>query len=135
MSNIMKTLTAAITLLFVTIMVSGCSQKAARVSVEGSVVFQGKPVDNATVIIRPEAGPEAGSVTDANGKFVIPKDCGPMAGKVQIMVEKFTDVQEKDHFGQTVTIPKPALPDGVQSKRIPFTLTNGRNTLKINLDE
>jgi hypothetical protein len=47
--------------------VSGCGSTA---PVEGSVTLDGQPLGNATVVFRPTGGgPEAGGLTDADGKF------------------------------------------------------------------
>jgi hypothetical protein len=120
--------------LLILILAAGCSKGAARVAVEGTVMFQGQPVADASVSIRPEAGPDAGAKTDANGKFSIPKNAGPMPGNVQVMVEKFTESEEKGGDGRLSTVFKPVLPEGVQGKLIPFTIKSGKNTLEIKLD-
>lgn len=119
----------------VCLLLSGCQRGIERCAVEGTVTFQGKPVDNAVVNIRPEAGPDAGAKTDANGKFFIPKDEGPMPGNVQIMVEKFTESEEKGIDGRTNKVFTPALPPEIQSKLKPFTLKRGTNKIDLNLDQ
>ncbi|MDR0611398.1 MAG: carboxypeptidase-like regulatory domain-containing protein [Planctomycetaceae bacterium] len=130
----MKTSTFIVLSILICLGLSGCRQEMERCTVQGMVTFQGKPVANATVIIRPEAGSDAGAITDADGKFVIPKNEGPMPGNVQIMVEKFTTAEEKGSDGRMEKIFKPALPPNVQSQQKPFTLTHGTNKIDLNLD-
>ncbi|MDR2116792.1 MAG: carboxypeptidase-like regulatory domain-containing protein [Planctomycetaceae bacterium] len=113
----------------------GCSQGAVRVSIEGTVTLDGKPVDDAVVLIRPEAGPDAGGKTDANGNYFIPKNEGPMPGNVQIMVEKFTKTEKKGSDRKMSEVFTPALPPNIQSKLKPFTLKKGNNKIDINLDQ
>jgi hypothetical protein len=114
---------------------SGCQKGMERCSVEGTVTFQGQPVADATVIIRPEAGTDAGAITDTAGKYVIPKNEGPMPGNVQIMVEKYSEVEEKGSDGRMNKVFKPALPPNVQSQLKPFTLTRGTNKIDLKLDQ
>ncbi|MDR2170722.1 MAG: carboxypeptidase-like regulatory domain-containing protein [Planctomycetaceae bacterium] len=113
----------------------GCSQGATRVSIEGTVTLDGKPVDNAVVTIRPEAGPGAGTKTDANGNFSIPKNEGPMAGNAQIMVEKFNIVEEKSGDGKIDEVLVPALPPDIQVKPKPYVIQKGKNKIDIKLEE
>jgi hypothetical protein len=131
----MKTSTFIPLMILIFLFLSGCQQGIERCAVEGTVTFQGQPVADATVIIRPEAGPDAGAKTDASGKYSIPKNEGPMPGNVQIMVEKYTEVEEKGDDGRTSQSFKSALPPDVQSKLKPFTLTRGTNKIDLNLDQ
>ncbi|MDR0609586.1 MAG: hypothetical protein LBG58_05705 [Planctomycetaceae bacterium] len=122
-------------LIFVSILFLGCSQGVVRVSIEGTVTLDGNPVADVKVMVRPEAGPDAGGKTDANGKYIIPKSEGPMAGNVQIMVEKFTEIENKAGDGKTDTVFVPALPPDIQNKHKPFTIKNGNNIIDIKLEE
>jgi hypothetical protein len=114
---------------------SACRKGVERCAVEGVVTFQGKPVENANISIRPEAGPDAGAITDANGKYIIPMSNGPMPGNVQIMVEKFIKTKVKDANGNENEVFTPALPPEFQGKTKAFTLTSGKNKIDLNLDQ
>ncbi|MDR1384783.1 MAG: carboxypeptidase-like regulatory domain-containing protein [Planctomycetaceae bacterium] len=131
----MKRLTFITLLTLSCLFFSGCQKGMERCAVEGIVTFQGQPVSDATVIIRPEAGTDAGAKTDTTGKYIIPKDEGPMPGNVQIMVEKYIEANEKGGDGRMSKVFKPALPPNVQSKLKPFTLTRGTNKIDLNLDQ
>ncbi|MDR2345244.1 MAG: carboxypeptidase-like regulatory domain-containing protein [Planctomycetaceae bacterium] len=132
----MKTSTLITLSILICLFLSGCQQQGVeRCAVEGTVTFQGKPVTDATVIIRPEAGPDAGAKTDTYGKYSIPKSEGPMPGNVQIMVEKFTEIEVTGEDGRTSQSFQPALPPEVQSKLKPFTLSRGTNKIDLNLDQ
>ncbi|MDR1491466.1 MAG: carboxypeptidase-like regulatory domain-containing protein [Planctomycetaceae bacterium] len=131
----MKTLILTTLLTLSGLFFSGCQKGMERCAVEGTVTFQGQPVSDATVIIRPEAGTDAGVKTDAAGKYVIPKNEGPMPGNVQIMVEKYTEANEKGGDGRMSKVFKPALPPNVQSQLKPFTLTRGTNKIDLNFDQ
>jgi hypothetical protein len=115
---------------------TGCSQSGAeRCAVEGKVIFDGKPLADAQVTIRTEAGPGAGAVTNSSGEFVIVQSSGPMPGNVQIMVEKLESHEVKGSDGRTTTEYKPALPEKVQGKSHPYTLKKGANKIELNLDQ
>ncbi|MDR1479706.1 MAG: DUF4198 domain-containing protein [Planctomycetaceae bacterium] len=124
-----------ISLFIVTAFILGCSQGVTRVSIEGTVTLDGKPVSDAYVMIRPEVGPDASGKTDANGKFVIPKNEGPMVGNVQIMVEKTIETEQLGSDGKTSKTLVPDLPPDIQSKSKPFTLKSGNNEINIKLEE
>jgi hypothetical protein len=130
-----KTMKISFTLLFFSVFLLGCSQGMTRVSIQGTVTFEGKPLDNASVFIRPEAGPDADARTDSSGRYVIPKEAGPMPGNVQIMVEKYSETEVKGGDGKMSPISKPALPPNIQSKLKPYILKKGKNQIDLNLDE
>jgi hypothetical protein len=56
-------------------LIGGCSgnSRPARTPVSGTVTYQGKPVDGATVTFAPmtEGAPTATAVTDSSGKYVL----------------------------------------------------------------
>ncbi|MDR2168714.1 MAG: carboxypeptidase-like regulatory domain-containing protein [Planctomycetaceae bacterium] len=130
----MRVFTFIVLPVLVCLVFSGCQKGVERCAVEGTVTFQGKPIDNANVSIRPEAGPDAGAITDANGYFKIPKNEGPMPGNVQIMVEKIIKTKEKNETNIEYEVFTPGLPQDVQGKTKPFTLKKGTNKIDLNLD-
>jgi hypothetical protein len=65
----------------------GCGQ-GGRVSVEGTVTLDGKPLKEGTVQFTPLAGtngPTAGA-NIVDGKFVVPPQGGPFVGKFQVQI-------------------------------------------------
>jgi hypothetical protein len=82
-----KTLAASL-LVGLTVIVLGCG---GPVRVEGKVTRKGKPLAGATVVFIPEAGgPEAGDVTDEEGKFRLKgtKQAGVLPGAYRVTVSK-----------------------------------------------
>src|SRR5260370_29747653 len=68
---------------------SGCGGRT--VGVEGSVTLDGQPLGNATIVFRPtDGGPEAGGVTDAEGKFSLTgaRSEGVVPGPYMVTVSK-----------------------------------------------
>lgn len=65
----------------------GCS-RSGRVGVEGAVTLDGTPLEKGSIQFRPAAGtagPTAGGDI-ANGKFSIPAERGPFAGKFTVQI-------------------------------------------------
>ena len=93
----LRTCTCMILCLGIVVAVSGCSgpvdDRPARVAAEGSVTYDGSPVDAANVTFSPKdgAGAAASATTDAQGKFTLatfdPGD-GAIPGSYTVMVSK-----------------------------------------------
>lgn len=81
--------------LFLALLASGCGGDADRpktVPVSGSVAYNGKPVENATVAFQCEGSPRAATgITDAEGKFTLSTfaiNDGAVVGTHKITVTK-----------------------------------------------
>lgn len=92
---------------------SGTSDKLpSRVPVTGTVIYEGKPVPNATVTFYPEGADNPGlGTTDAEGKFSLTtykKDDGVVPGSQVVVVEVFVEgaLPGMEHAPGT----KPAIP-------------------------
>ncbi|MDR1484960.1 MAG: hypothetical protein LBT09_09075 [Planctomycetaceae bacterium] len=130
-----KNIFVSILVTMMLVIVSGCSKGIERVSIDGVVTFEGKPLDGGYVTIKPKLGPGAGTEIKPDGSYKILKAAGPMAGECEISVERFEYRTEKGSDGRDSTIPIPKLPDQIQGKPKPFTLTNGNNKINIDLDK
>ncbi|MDR1925447.1 MAG: hypothetical protein LBQ66_13835 [Planctomycetaceae bacterium] len=123
-------------MLVVPVIFSGCGSKSVeRVSVEGVVTFEGKPLNGGYLLLRPEAGPGSGAEIKPDGSYKIEKSAGPMAGNCDFIVEKYNERTELGSDGRESKIQEPALPENIQGKPKPFTLKKGHNKIDINLDQ
>ena len=70
--------------------VAGCEGQAGpeRASVAGKVTFDGAPLENGTIELRPAEGVDGVSAGAAilNGQYNIPSDKGPFLGKHQVII-------------------------------------------------
>lgn len=70
-------------------MATGCGKTGIpSYPVSGTVALDGQPLDGATVMFVPKAGPPHGAVTDAAGAFSIGGKPGVPAGPCRIMITK-----------------------------------------------
>ncbi|MDR1291118.1 MAG: hypothetical protein LBK06_07955 [Planctomycetaceae bacterium] len=118
----------------VLVIITGCQKGIERVSIEGSVTFEGKPLDGGYVTIKPVAGPGAGTDIKPDGTYTISKVAGPMAGECEISVERTNAKTIIGSDGRESTVLEPLLPENIQGKPKTFTLKNGKNKIDINLD-
>ena len=82
----------------------GCGRRdLARVS--GRVVFKGQPVANALVMFVPPAGPAAGAVTDAEGRYAL--RTGGAYGNWVFTGRCEVSVGESDPYHPKLTLPIP----------------------------
>ena len=93
-------MTAALfaTLLLTFVMLPGCGPSGPeRFPVSGNVTFGGQPVKQGAIGFWPIEGTQApltgGDITD--GKYYIPADKGPLAGKYQVQFEVHKDTGKK----------------------------------------
>lgn len=66
----------------------GCGSGSGRDSMEGTVTFDGQPVEKAVISFEPLPGtksPTAGAEV-VDGKFVIPTDSGTFAGRFRVKI-------------------------------------------------
>jgi hypothetical protein len=115
--------------------VVGCGKQIERVSIEGVVTFEGKPLDGGYISIKPKVGPNAGTEIKSDGTYSILKSAGPMSGECEIFVEKFNYRTEKGSDGRENSISTPALPEQINGKPKSFTLKSGQNKINIDLDK
>lgn len=70
-------------------MATGCGKTSIpSYPVSGTVTLDGQPLEGATVMFVPKAGPPHGAVTDASGGFSIAGKPGVPAGPCKIMITK-----------------------------------------------
>ena len=85
----MKTIFGKVACLFAAATLSGCGNSGPeRFEVQGSVSYAGKPVDVGTIALVPvenTAGPLCGGNL-AVGKFHIPREGGPIAGRYRVEI-------------------------------------------------
>jgi hypothetical protein len=117
------------------IIVSGCSRGIERVSIDGVVTFEGKPLAGGYITIKPQAGPGAGTEIKSDGTYNISKPTGPMAGECSIFIERFDYRTEMGNDGRESKVQIPTLPEKIQGKPKPFTLKSGNNKIDIDLDK
>lgn len=113
----------------------GCNRGFERCSVEGKVTYQGLPLDDAYVGLRPASGPGTGVSTNAEGVFVINKANGPMPGDCEFYVVKTQKVPVKDSSGRTADEEKSVIPDKFSQNPKIFSLKSGKNQIDIDLDK
>jgi len=66
----------------------GCHRGMERVSIEGTVTYQGKPLDGGELTFMPEAGPGCGVDIASDGTYTVLKSYGPMPGNCRVVVKK-----------------------------------------------
>ena len=116
------------------LLLPGCEKGANRVSLEGAVSVNGKPIENGAinlVPIIPTAGPSAGAEIVA-GRYSITAPKGPVPGKyrVEIVATRKTGKQVPDMLlpGKTVEGIEQYIPDKYNVKsRIEAELREGEN--------
>ncbi|PQO29079.1 carboxypeptidase-like regulatory domain-containing protein [Blastopirellula marina] len=107
---------------------AGCSNDGLdRVGISGRVTFEGKPLEGAEVSFRPEYGPNAGGLTDADGVYLIDKSFGPVSGKCEVRVAKMA-IPEGSSYVTNI------LPGEFQNKPMIVKFDDRQNTLDIDLD-
>ncbi|MDR1480217.1 MAG: hypothetical protein LBJ00_14875 [Planctomycetaceae bacterium] len=116
------------------IVVGGCRKGIERVSIDGTVTFEGKPLDGGYLTIRPVAGPGTGTAIKSDGTYKISKESGPMAGECEISIERFKTQSITGSDGRESTVSEPTLPEKIQGKPKNFTLKNGNNKIDLDLD-
>jgi hypothetical protein len=115
--------------------VLGCTSATERTSIEGTVTYEGKPLDGGTIFFMPEKGPGAGADIGPDGKFTVPKTAGTMPGNCKIRVEKFVEVSTIGSDKRTSTKKEYVIPRIFSEQPKSMTLERGHNKLEINLDD
>ena len=142
--------------LFITVLVVGCGPRRPVVNyVEGTITFDGKPLDKASIFFYPNdgGGLPATGVTDANGKYQLTSLQGGGTGKGAAAGEYVVAVnRQKDEPSRTERMPSitPGMPDEVmvfydslipekytskQTTPLMFTVVSGKNRFDIAIDK
>ena len=143
--------------LLVLFLIVGCGTKGPAVNyVEGTIMFDGKPLDKASIFFYPqseEGGLPATGITDANGKYTLTSMQGGGVGKGATTGEYTVAVtRSKDEPSRTERIPSVTpgtpdtemtfydslIPEKYTSKRtspLTFKVAPGKNRFDINLDK
>ncbi len=95
---------------------AGCSQGSGveLVPVEGVVTLDGKPVEGAEVLFRPESGRPSSGRTDAEGKYALNytrEEKGAIPGQHQVLISTFREPDDSSsdtlkQVGSQETIPQ-----------------------------
>ena len=95
---------------------TGCSQGSGveLVPVEGVVTLDGKPVEGAEVLFRPESGRPSAGRTDAEGKYALNytrEEMGAVPGQHQVLISTFREPDDSSsdtlkQVGSQETIPQ-----------------------------
>lgn len=120
--------------LFLTVAICGCNSGITRVSIDGQVTYQGKPLSGGEVGFRPAAGPGYYAEISADGTFKVPQSAGPMPGKCLVTVEQFREVDETGSDGRTSSRRKSILPALYRDEPREIMLLKGHNRITLNLD-
>jgi hypothetical protein len=120
--------------LFLAVAICGCSSGVARVSIDGQVKYQGKPLAGGEVEFRPAAGPGYSADIAADGTFKVPRSAGPMPGRCRVVVAQVREVSETGSDGRTSTRRESTLPAKYQEQPREITLGKGHNTVSLDLD-
>ena len=120
--------------LFLAASICGCDSGISRVSIEGKVTYQGKPLGGGEVEFRPAAGPGCGADITPDGTFKVARENGPMPGKCRVIVEQFKEVTETDTDGRTTSRRQSLLPAKFRDKPREVTFVKGHNKIVIDLD-
>lgn len=99
-----------------------------RVGISGTVTYEGKPLEGAEVMFRPEYGPNAGGITDASGFYHVDKSFGPVSGECEVRVTKMATPEGSNYVTNV-------LPGKFQDEPKIVKFENKANTLDLNLDE
>lgn len=99
-----------------------------RVGISGKVIYQGKPLEGAVVMFRPEFGPGSGADTKEDGTFTVDSSYGPTSGKCEVRIMKMAVPEGSEHE-------RNVLPEKFHTNPKIVTFESGNNTLDLNLDE
>lgn len=113
---------AAIFSLALLVAMAGCSDGLNLVGVSGTVTFDGRPLEGATVVFRPKQGRPSAGTTDAQGRYVLrytAEKRGSLAGEHTVSIT--TAVNASDDTAST-------------SKEIVPARYNQKSTLKAMVD-
>lgn len=119
---------------FLAVATCGCGTGITRVSIEGTVTYQGRPLEGGEVTFRPAAGPGCGADIAPDGTFKVPRSVGPMPGMCRVIVEQFKAVTETGSDGRTTDRRLSVLPATFRDKPREITLAKGHNKLLLDLD-
>jgi len=113
----------------------GCQRGLERVSIEGTVTYQGKPLADGELTFMPEAGPGCGADIASDGTYSVPKSYGPMPGNCKVVVKKYETITTRGSDGRESTQSSQILPKNFQDNPKTITLERGKNKIDFNLDE
>tara|TARA_R110002095_G_scaffold111981_1_gene97845 strand:+ start:45631 stop:46227 length:597 start_codon:yes stop_codon:yes gene_type:complete len=101
----LKLFLLTITVSFLTVYLSGCSQPTSdgpeRAAVSGQVKFKGSPVEVGTITfapVSPNVGPSTGAKISA-GAYSIPQDSGPVIGTNRVEITAYQKTGNKIEAG------------------------------------
>ncbi|MBN2023837.1 MAG: hypothetical protein JW809_13710 [Pirellulales bacterium] len=123
----------------VLVAISGCGRRAPRATVEGTLRFRGKPLDNCLVTFLPASAsetkaPHSRGLTDREGKFRLccdNQEDGAAVGSHRVTIQDLsvsTGVRRRDHGAADADVDEnaPALP--VHRSRVPGKYTSPATT-------
>jgi len=113
----------------------GCQRGLERVSIEGTVTYQGQPLSGGELTFMPEAGPGCGADINSDGTYSVPKSYGPMPGNCKVVVKKIETTTTTGSDGRESSQNTQVLPKEFQDSPKLITLERGKNKIDFNLDE
>ena len=137
-------------LLFVVVLVAGCGPKGPAVNyVEGTVTFDGKPLDKAQLFFHPQdGGLPATGMTDANGKYKLTSlqgggvGKGATAGDFVVAITRWTDepsrIERDRASGESMAFFDSVIPERYTTQHttpLTFTVVTGKNRFDIDIDK
>ena len=122
----------------------GCGPSYPIVEASGTIMLDGKPLGDATILTQPignedktTPGPGSGAMTDADGRFVLAFQhedrVGAVPGEVRVKIVK--NGEQKVSSDDTVTVVKSKIPWEYQEGKATYTIpAEGTTAMDFNLE-